>query len=417
MPSCKGVGIGRRCAIVTAGPADMDDARCSRTGPAPDRRRGGNVHTPTTRATALLASTLLAVSVAACSPPAKKTAGSGDAASAASAADLGGPDKLAAAAKKEGQLNVIALPPDWANYGEIIKAFGDKYGIKVNSAQPDASSQDEINAANQLKGQGGAPDVFDVGAAVASANLPKFARYKVSTWADIPAPLKDPGGAWTNDYGGYMSIGYDAGKVPAPAALTDLLKPEYKGKVALNGDPTQAGAAFNGVVMAALGNGGSGDDIAKGVDFFSQLKKAGNFLPVDPTPATIESGQTPVVIDWDYLNVAQGTKLTGKLSWKTVVPANAVVGSYYVQAINADAPHPAAARLWEEFLYSDQGQNLWLKGGARPVRADAMQKAGTIDKTAYAALPATTGTPLFLSEAQTQKAKEYLAANWAKAIG
>ena len=144
-----------------------------------------------------------------------------------------------------------------------------------------------------------------------------------------------------------MSIGYDAGKVPAPASVADLLKPAYKGKVALNGDPTQAGAAFNGVVMAALGNGGSADDIAKGVDFFGQLKKAGNFLPVDPTPATIESGQTPVVIDWDYLNVAQGTKLKGKLDWKTVVPANAVVGSYYVQAIRRTRrtrPRPGCGR-------------------------------------------------------------------------
>jgi putative spermidine/putrescine transport system substrate-binding protein len=375
------------------------------------------VHTSLTRTAALLATTALAVSVAACAPPAKKTEGSTDAAKAASAADLGGMDKLVAAAKKEGQLNVIALPPDWANYGEIIKAFGAKYGLKVNSAQPDASSQDEINAANQLKGQGGAPDVFDLGTAVASANVALFAPYKVSTWADVPDKLKDPNGTWVNDYGGYMSIGYDSAKVPAPNAVTDLLKPEYKGKVALNGDPTQAGAAFNGVVMASLGNGGSADDISKGVDFFGQLKKAGNFLPVDPTAATVESGQTPVVIDWDYLNVAQGTKLKGKMDWKTAVPANAVVGSFYVQAVSKDAPHPAAARLWQEYLYSDEGQNLWLKGGARPVRAEAMQKAGTIDKAAYSALPPTTGSPVFLTDAQTQKAKDYLAANWAKTVG
>jgi putative spermidine/putrescine transport system substrate-binding protein len=369
------------------------------------------------RGSALFVVCGLAFATAACSPPSKtNSTGAGSAAKATSAADFGGMDKLVAAAKKEGQLNVIALPPDWANYGAIIKAFGDKYGIKVNSAQPDASSQDEINAANQLKGQGGAPDVFDLGTAVALANTAKFAPYKVATWGDVPDALKEASGTWINDYGGYMSIGFDAGKVPAPTTVTDLLKPAYKGKVALNGDPTQAGAAFNGVVMAALGNGGSADDISKGVDFFAQLKKAGNFLPVDPTPATIESGQTPVVIDWDYLNVAQGQKLTGKLTWKTVVPANAVVGSYYVQAVSADAPHPAAARLWQEFLFSDDGQNLWLKGGARPVRADAMQKAGTIDQTAFTALPPVTGTPVFLTTDQTQKATSYLSANWAKAI-
>jgi putative spermidine/putrescine transport system substrate-binding protein len=371
-----------------------------------------------TRAIALVVACGLATATVACSPPEKKSSGSSaSAASAASAADLGGMDQLVAAAKKEGTLNVIALPPDWANYGAIIKAFSDKYGIKVNSAQPDAASQDEINAANQLKGQSGAPDVFDLGTAVALANTAMYAPYKVATWNDIPDALKDANGTWVNDYGGYMSIGYDASKVPAPTKVTDLLGAAYKGKVALNGDPTQAGAAFNGVVMAALGNGGSADDISKGVDFFSQLKKAGNFLPVDPTPATIESGQTPVVIDWDYLNVAQGQKLTGKLTWKTVVPQNAVVGSYYVQAINKDAPHPAAARLWEEFLYSTDGQNLWLKGGARPVEADAMVKAGTIDQTAYAALPPATGTPVFLTQEQTQNATDYLKSNWAKAIG
>jgi putative spermidine/putrescine transport system substrate-binding protein len=359
---------------------------------------------------------LLAVT-AACSPPSSTDdAKASDAAKATSATDLGGIDKLVEAAKKEGTLNVIALPPDWANYGEIIKAFSDKYGIKVESKQPDAASQDEINAAKNLKGQSGAPDVFDLSAAVAAANVPLYAKYKVATFNDIPAALKDADGAWVNDYGGYMSIGYDSSKVPDPRTVTDLLKPEYKGKVALNGDPTQAGAAFSGVVMAALGNGGSADDITKGIDFFKQLKGAGNFLPVDPTPTTIESGQTPVVIDWDYLNVAQGAKLQGKLTWKTVVPDNAVVGGYYVQAISADAPHPAAARLWQEFLYSDQGQNLWLKGGARPVRAEAMQKAGSIDTAANDKLPKYTGSPVFLTDAQTTKAKAALTAGWAKAV-
>lgn len=362
--------------------------------------------------------TTTALVTAACAPPADKpTAAASSAGAATSAAAFGGMDALVAAAKKEGQLNVIALPPDWANYGEVISAFTAKYGIKVDSAQPDAASQDEINAATQLKGQSTAPDVFDLGQAVALANTAMFAPYQVATFADVPADLKDANGTWVNDYGGYMSIGYDAAKVPAPTSVQDLLKPAYKGKVALNGDPTQAGAAFAGVAMAALANGGSADDISKGVSFFTDLKKAGNFLPVDPTPATVQSGQTPVVIDWDYLNVGQSVSLKGKVDWKVVVPANAVLGGYYVQAISKDAPHPAAARLWQEFLYSDQGQNLWLKGGARPVRQDAMDKAGTIDKAAFSALPPVSGTPVFLTQAQSDTAKAFLTANWRKAIG
>ena len=63
------------------------------------------------------------------------------------------------------------------------------------------------------------------------------------------------------------------------------------------------------------------------------------------------------------------------------MPEGAAVGAFYVQAINKDAPHPAAARLWQEFLYSDEGQNIWLQGFARPVRIDAMIEAGTVDQS------------------------------------
>ncbi|MCW2847584.1 MAG: extracellular solute-binding protein family 1 [Marmoricola sp.] len=363
---------------------------------------------------ATAAAALLVGPLAACSPPAKDDASTSKASSATSAKDAGGMGALVKAAKKEGELNVIALPPTWANYGAIIKAFSDKYDIKINSAQPDGASQDEINAAKQQAGKSTRPDVFDLGQSVALANVSMFAPYKVATFDEIPEQYKDADGAWVNDYGGYMSIGYDSKKVPAITSVDDLLKSDYKGKVALNGDPTQAGAAFSGVVMVALAEGGSADDVAPGVDFFSKLKKAGNFIPVDATPATIESGQTPVVLDWDYLNAAETKKLP---SWKVVVPFGKPVAGYYFQAINKDAVHPAAARLWEEFLYSDEGQNLWLAGGARPVRADAMVKAGTIDKTAYAALPAVDGEPTVVSEDQAKKATTYLSANWAKAIG
>ena len=371
----------------------------------------------------ILLATALATAIttfAACSPPEDEgddaTTKSGVKASeATSAADFGDMDGLIEAAKKEGELNVIALPPTWANYGNIIKAFEEKYDIKVNSQLPDVASQDEINAARQQKGKSTRPDVFDLGQSVALANTSMFARYKVEKFDEIPDEFKDPEGAWVNDYGGYMSIGYDTRKVPEVTSIDDLLKSGYKGKVALNGDPTQAGAAFAGVVMVALAKGAATPaDVAPGVDFFKELKSAKNLLPVDPTPASIESGQTPVVIDWDYLNAAETAKLP---SWKVFVPPGKPVAGYYFQAVSNDAVHPAAARLWEEFLYSDEGQNLWLAGGARPVRADAMVEAGTIDKAAYDALPQVEGEPVIVSEEDSGKATAYLAENWAKAIG
>jgi putative spermidine/putrescine transport system substrate-binding protein len=371
------------------------------------------------RVFAVAASALLVTGAVGCAPPEKDNSGAqtssgGKAAEATSAKDFGGMDGLVKAAKDEGTLNVIALPPDWANYGAIIKAFSDKYGIKVTSAQPDASSQDEVNAANQQKGRGSAPDVFDLGQTVALANTSLFAPYKVEKFDDIPAAFKDADGTWVNDYGGYMSIGFDTAKVPPVASVNDLLKPEYQGKVALNGDPTQAGAAFSGVLMVALSQGGSVDDIAPGVEFFRKLKAAGNFLPVDPTPATIESGQTPVVIDWNYTNASESKKLP---TWQVVVPPDHPVAGYYYQAVNKDAPHPAAARLWQEFLYSDQGQNLFAAGGVRPVRADNMIADGSFDQALASAMPVVDGPVSVPTPAQTEAASKYLADNWAAAIG
>lgn len=375
-----------------------------------------------TRRLSLIAIVGISAALAACAPPAKDSGSSGDsgsgdaksAATATSAADLGGMDKLIEAAKAEGTLNVIALPPDWANYGEIIKQFEAKYGIKVVSDQPDADSATEISTAKNLKGQSKAPDVFDLGAVVALANTDMFAPYKVENFDKIPSQFKEADGLWVNDYGGYMAIGYDSAKVPAITSVDDLLKPEFEGKVALNGDPLKAAAGFAGVQMISLAKGGTLDDVSKAVDFFGQLKQAGNLIPVDPTTATVESGATPVVINWDYLNAAHTEKIP---TWKVYVPDDAIIAGYYFQAINKDAPHPAAARLWQEFLYSDVGQNLWLQGGARPVLMDEMTEAGTVDKEAAAKLPTAKGTPQVSSQEETDTAKKYLTDNWAKAVG
>lgn len=366
-----------------------------------------------------------ALALAACGSSSSGTADSGagagkSAASATSAADFGGMDALVAAAKKEGTLNAIALPPDWANYGAVIAAFEKKYGIKVQDENPDGASQDEINAITSRKGQGRAPDVVDLGNsfALSAAAQGILAPYKVATWDDIPAAQKDATGLRYDDYGGYVSIGCDAKHVKVcPTTFADLLKPDYKGQVALNGDPTKSGSAFGGVFAAALASGGSLDDIQPGLDFFHKLKANGNFNPVESTPATVEKGETPISIDWDYLNAGYAKEFAAKgLDWKVAVPADGQYAQYYSQAVNKYAPHPAAARLWEEFLYSAEGQNLWLQGFSRPAEMPAMAQKGTIDQAAAAQLPAVTGSPTFPTSAQVDAAQKAVLAGWSKAV-
>jgi putative spermidine/putrescine transport system substrate-binding protein len=371
-----------------------------------------------------LAASVLVMTVTACSGSTPAAGGNGatDWKTATSAAAGGGMDALVAAAKKEGTLNVIALPRDWAGYGAILDAFQAKYGIKINSQNPDGSSGDEINAVKSTKGQPTAPDTLDVGLsyALSGAQDGLYAPYKVASWDKIPVVQKDVAGLWTSDYGGYISIGCNATKVGGvcPKTIKDLANPAYAGKVALNGNPTSANAAFQAVWAAALANGGSAGNVQPGIDFFGQLKKSGNYIPVNATAATVQSGETPIVLDWDYLNIGNAAKLkTQGITWEVNVPSDGLVSGYYAQAISINAAHPAAARLWEEYLYSAEGQNGWLKGYSRPVQLDAMVKDGTADKAAVAVIPTVNDPKPFIpTQDQTTAAKAVVTQKWADAV-
>ena len=356
--------------------------------------------------------------------------GSSGTALAASRARLAGPPSvgtaagmadLIKAAKKEGHLNTIALPPNWANYGEMMSTFSKKYGIKITNDNPDGTSAEENQAVASLKGNSRAPDAVDDGPAFAISGTGQglFAKYKNSHFATIPRAMKDTRGYWVGDYWGAVSIGYNPSIIKTPPKTwQDLMKSEYKGKVALNGSPLTSGSAVAGVFAAALGNGGSLNNVQPGVDYFAKLKQIGNFIPVQSTPQTVASGQTPISIDWDYLNLAY-TKQFPAAQWKTTIPADGVYGAYYCQAINATAPHPYAARLWQEFMYSDQGQLIWLKGFSHPARFQDLSGRKVIPKALLTALPSSAlyAKVKFASSGQQTKAKTLIASQWPSKVG
>ena len=329
---------------------------------------------------------------------------------------------LVAAAKKEGHLNVIALPPDWANYGEIISTFTKKYGIGITSDNPNGSSSEENQALVSLKGDPRAPDVVDVSPtfAVAGTVAGLYTRYYVSNYATVPRSMKDTRGLWTGDYYGSVTIGYNANVVKTPPkTFADLLKSIYKNQVALNGSPLKSGSAVAGVFAAALANGGSLSNVSPGIDWFAKLRSNGNWVPTETTPQTVASGQTPISIDWDYNNFAY-VKEFPSANWKVVLPSDGQYGGYYCQAVSATAPHPWAARLWQEFLFSDQGQILYLKGYAHPARIGDLLARKAIPKSVTAALPASwlnAKGAKFASLGQQTKAGVVIKAEWPAKIG
>jgi putative spermidine/putrescine transport system substrate-binding protein len=303
-------------------------------------------------------------------------------------------DDLIAAAKKEGSLTTIALPHDWCGYGTLIDGFKKKYGLAVNELNPDAGSGDEVEAIKANKDNKGpqAPDVIDVGLSFGpSAKNDKLIQaYKVSTWDSIPASAKDADGFWYGDYYGVLAFEVNKDIVKkSPADWKDLLAADYKNSIALAGDPRSSNQAIQAVYAAGLSAGGAAGKAAgdAGLKFFSDLNKAGNLVPTIGKAGTLAQGATPIVIRWDYNALADRDTLKGNPPVDVVVPASGVVAGVYVQAISAYAPHPNAAKLWMEYLYSDEGQLGWLAGYCHPIRFGDLSKRGVVPKELLDKLP------------------------------
>ena len=335
----------------------------------------------------------------------------------------GAPADLVAAAQAEGMLTTIALPHDWCNYAGVIEGFKAKYpGIEVNELDPGAGSGEELEAIRANKDNPGpqAPDVIDVGLAFGPTAKDEglIQPYKVATWDEIPEGAKDADGYWYGDYYGVLSFEVNTAEVAnVPAEYADLLKPEYNGQVALSGDPLSSNAAILSVWAAGLATGATGEEAAQaGLDYFKQLNEAGNFVPIDGDSRTVGIGETPILIDWSYNSIANDVTLAGNPDLETIVPAEGRLAGVYVQAISAYAPHPNAAKLWMEYLYSDEGQLAWASGFCHPIRFEAMSAAGTIPEDVLAQLPSTEGA-YFPTIAEIEAARTVITEGWPTVVG
>lgn len=324
--------------------------------------------------------------------------------------EAGGLDNLVAAAKKEGKLALITTPRDWAKYGDIFDAYEKAFSVKISVDNPDGSSQYEIDTMKTAPAPK-QPDSIDIGPLVVPqltppGGKPLSAPYQVINWKDIPAVAKDATGLWYGNYGGKLAIVYNTAVGTAPTKATDFANPAYKGVVGITGDPTSSNQAFMSVLAASIGNGGDKDlaDVSKGLALFKTLKASAPLVKVNSS--NLVTGAAKVGFMWDFsaLGVVPAAAQAG-LSLKFAYPTDFVLQAPpYINAINAKAPNCANARLWQEFLYSQNkgktaatltdadlklsgsklfallqgGQNYWQQSGADPIMSAAMKKKGLL---------------------------------------
>jgi putative spermidine/putrescine transport system substrate-binding protein len=293
-------------------------------------------------------------------------------------------------AKKEGGLQAIGIPPEWADYADILAGYTNHYGIPISyKVEAEYSSAQELVVfKNSIAHPHG--DIGDVGFKFGPVAVQQglVTPYKHAYWDDIDPSLKDANGNWCTEYYGAQAlvINTDIVKNP-PASFQDLLKNDYKNMVGIDGDPRQANDAFLAVYSAALANGGSLDNIQPGIDFFAKLKQKGNFTVARSSVANIAKGEVAIAVMWDYLGLGFRDQLAGKPNLSVVIPSDASIAGPYVSIVNKTAPHPFAARLWMEYIFSDEGQLFYLKGYAHPARYQKLAAAGKVPADLAAKLP------------------------------
>ncbi len=321
-------------------------------------------------------------------------------------AEAGGLDALVTAAKKEGKLALITTPRDWANYGAIHDAYEKAFGVKVTVDNPDGSSQYEIDTMKTAP-KSKQPDSIDIGPLVVAqltppGGTPLSSPYKVINWNDIPKAAKDPNGLWYGNYGGKLAIVYNTTLSSVPTKASDFTKPEYKGVVGITGDPTSSNQAFMSLLAASIGNGGSKNlsDVTKGLELFKAVKAQAPLVKVNGTNLATGTAKLGFMWDFNALGIIPAAKAAG-LDLKFVYPSDFVLQAPpYINAINAKSPNCANARLWQEFVYSQNkgktaaqitaadlklsgsklfaklqgGQNYFQQSGADPIMSAAMAK-------------------------------------------
>lgn len=273
---------------------------------------------------------------------------------------------LEEAARKEGAVNSVGMPDSWANWKDTWVDLEKKFGLK--HMDTDMSSAQEI-AKFAAEKDNATADIGDVGAAFGPIAKEQGVTqpYKPSTWDQIPAWAKDADGHWALAYTGSIAFIVNKQLVKeVPKSWADLKKGKYK--VAI-GDVSAAAQAVNGVLAAAIANGGDEKNIQPGLEFFAEIAKQKRLSLSNPTIQTLEKGEVEVGIVWDFNGLSYRDQIDPS-RFEVLIPSDGSVISGYTTIINKYAKNPNAAKLAREYIFSDAGQINLAKGNARPIRAE-----------------------------------------------
>jgi iron(III) transport system substrate-binding protein len=183
------------------------------------------------------------------------------------------------------------------------------------------------------------------------------------------AQYRDPDGYYAVWRASLSVMGYNTNLVKpdeAPKGYVDLLDPKWKGKL-VKAHPGYSGTAMTGTYAITK---------ALGWDYLEKLSKQAvqQLQSTTAPPKSIASGERAVMVDGNEYNMFIEIAATSPV--KIIYPNEGTPFVPSPTAIFADAPHPSAARVLQNFLYTAKVQQLLVNdGGLRSVHPDVKEPA------------------------------------------
>ena len=300
-------------------------------------------------------------------------------------------EQIIEGAKKEGHVESVGMPDSWANWGESWQELTAEYGI--THADTDMSSAEELN---MFENEKDAPtkDIGDVGLAFTSEAITRdlVQGYKTSYWDAVPDWAKGPDGLWMIAYTGATTFIYneDITDDAAPTSWADVRAGTYKITI---GDVIGGATGQANVLSTAYAFGGDMDNLDPAFEFWAEMARAGRIDQGDILLQRIQAGEVQLGVTWSY-NALTYRNETPNYTFTVGVPQDGAILSGYASVINKYAPHPFAAALAREYIFSDEGQINLAKAGAVPTRTDVVIpqeiQDATLQQASYAnAVPIT----------------------------
>jgi iron(III) transport system substrate-binding protein len=281
--------------------------------------------------------------------------------SGAAIANYSGADRqamLGEGARKEGE---ILLYTTGTQIAPLMKRFEQKYPfIKLKFFRA-GSSEVAQRVTLEYKANFFAVDAFELGSdgllvPRAQGILQPFTSPEMAAY---PADAIDVQRLWVSARESYGGLSYNTKLVPpdqAPKTWADLLKPQYKGKMAFPGSTTTS-AEWTGILLLSYGE----DFLRKLATQDIRVYK----LTARALQNLVSSGEVAIAARASNAHVAEDRRKGAPVAW--VAPGPVAVTST-VAAVAARPPHPHAAMLMVDFLISEEGQRMYQEIGYNSAR-------------------------------------------------